>query len=147
MPHGLAADHRSTWDYLKHPFLVLDEALPELQRPPQDRDPEELKRTYRALLSRGRHAMRVRTGVMVLLYFSIVASAVSGLSSAYGFGRVQEAVSLVLTFSTAATALLVVALFLLNRYVQNVQNHVLVVAMELSNAVGFHEMHPGPHDQ
>ncbi len=147
MPHGLAPEHRSAWDYLKHPFNVLHDALPELQRDPGDRDPEVLESTYRALLRRGRYAMRVRVGIVVLLYFSLVAGAVTGIASAYGLTQVERAVNLVLTFSTAATVFLLLALFLVNRYLQNVQTHVIVVGMELSSTMASHEGTASPADQ
>lgn len=135
MSEGSLRDRLLALWFVRHPFEVLADALPALRDPAHPDEVPRLLARYRRLSRRGVVAVRVRTVLLVLFYFSAVATIVGGVGGIVGRFAFLDAIYRVAFAASAGFSIIFgLSAAVVNRYVGVLQNRLLVVGVRLHGA-------------
>lgn len=135
MSDGSLRDRLLALWFVRHPFEVLAEALPALRDPAHPDELPRLMARYRQISRRGVVAVRVRTVLLVLFYFSAVATIVGGVGGVVGrFAFLDSLYRFAFAASAGFSILFGLSAAIVNRYIGVLQNRLLVVGVRLHGA-------------
>lgn len=144
MSDGSVADRLGSLWFVRHPFEVLGAALSQFKQPAEPDEVPDLEARYRQVTRRGKVAVRVRSVVLALFYFSVLVALVGGVGGVIGRFRFLSAVyTLAFALSAGFSALFGVAAVVLGRYIAVLQNRLVVLAVRIHGAA---EPGPPPED-
>lgn len=135
MPDGSLRQRIGRLWFVRHPFEVLARALPSLEDPADADELPRLEATYRRLSRRGVAAARVRAVLLVLFYFSAVATVVGGVGGIVGrFAFLDDLYRIAFAASAGFSLIFGAAATVANRYISVLENRLLVLGVRIHGA-------------
>lgn len=137
MSHRSLPDRFGSLWFVRHPFEVLGGSLAEIKRPADPDEVPDLEARYRQITRRGTLAVRVRSVVLVLFYFSATVTLVGGVGGVIGrFVFLDALYRLVFAASAGFSVVFGISAVLLGRYIAVLQSRLVVLALRISDAAG-----------
>lgn len=122
---------------VRHPFEVLGRSLHRVRDPADPDELPQLQTRYRSIARRGLVAVRVRTVLLVLFYFSAIVAVVGGVGGIVGrFAFLDTLYQTTFALSAGFSLLFGAGASIINRYIGVLQNRLVILAVRIHGARG-----------